>query len=173
MQAQCDWPSEIDPAQPTLFHTGSTDQMKRSQVLALIWALAVLGPLMNLVGVIGFQVNDNYWLVALTSPRDVFEVVGGIFAAFVMPAAPFIILGALGMQTQLDGSPSFGTGGITGSMIASIFAMHGGWLLLWIAVLLVGDGGASLGYWGFICSFPLFVPLAMLAGWSFGARWDT
>ena len=146
--------------------------MKRPQILALVWAMALFGPLMNLIGVFAFEVNDNYWLIALSSPRDIFEVVAGIFAAFVMPASPFIILGALGMQTQLDETPSFGTGAIAGSMVGSVISVHGGWLLLWVAIMLVGDNGASLGYWGFLCTFPIFEPLFMLTGWSFGARWD-
>ncbi len=145
--------------------------MKRSHLLALIWALAVIGPLMNLICVVIFEVNDNYWLIALTSPRDVFEVVLGIFAAFVMPAAPLIILGALGMQEQLDGSPTFQEGSLTGCAVASALSMYGGWILLWIVVFIVGDNGSAMGYWGPICSMPLFVPMFMAAGWSSGSRW--
>lgn len=146
--------------------------MKRSQLLALIWVLALVGPLMNLAGVALFRVYDNYWLIALTSPRDVFEVVAGIFSAFALPAAPFLILGALGMQQQLNEQPTFGSGAILGATIGAAIATLGGWLILWITVLMVGDGGASVGYWGMICSFPIFVPLFMLGGWNLGERWD-
>jgi hypothetical protein len=146
--------------------------MKRSQLLGLIWGLALLGPLLNLAGVLLFRVYDNYWLIALTSPRDIFEVIAGIFAAFALPAAPFLILGSLGMQQRLDETPTFGSGAIIGSTIGAAISVLGGWLILWITVLLVGDGGAAVGYWGIICSFPIFVPLFMLSGWNLGERYD-
>lgn len=146
--------------------------MRRSHVLIFLWALALALPLLNICMAMANDVASNYRLVAFNSPLDIGELVASIVCTFILPAAPFAVLALLTQQKGLDLQPTFGLGAIVGAAACAVFGVVGGWSLIWLLVWLSGDGGASLGYWGIICSLPLFVPMLMIMGWTLGSRFD-
>jgi len=125
--------------------------------------------------------NGRYTLLALlivlsivcpifiSSTGMIDTVIGLVLYGILLPSCPFIFLAALSLKKE-GNDYKYKRAAILGAMQGALIAIFVPYALIWYSVITYTGGGANIGLALLALAMPLYLPIAMRAGWSLGAK---
>ena len=133
-----------------------TRKMKQRYLEIRLWLLAV-GMAATTLGV--FKLH-HYSAIPFAS----------MLFLFILPSSPFVLLALLCRRREASGTPKYPIGCLVGATVGAIISTVPPCVFLWCDVMgFVPHAGVNMLLGLLFLAMPLYLPLAMIAGWHTGS----